>query len=423
MERITGIMAWPENFLTLLCILFTLIKGYGFRKRGFFTPYSSLILFLVLFALPMDLIPFFNNNFFIYIIMMIIYSLIYTLIFVDYPVYNAIATMISCLFVLTTAKKIIIDLLYIIFSPYFSSSVYNMLFYPLFYIAMAFLSIFYQKHPLKTHFRLPAKYWIMMFSIPILTYLNEHIFKIKPDSIQLSFLILIGIYYLSYVITHTYNQYSDSVLLGQRQALQLEHLERISTMVEQVRHDKHEMKNLFFYLQTELELKQYDELEKFVSRNLAKRYDRLEEFNTGNQFIDYLLTQKVNEAKEHHIMVMADVIIPEKLLVEGNDLCSLIMNLMDNAIDASKKEVDGDIIIQIKVEKNYLCVTVSNKSSVDVLKTNPHLKTSKADAANHGIGMRVIRSIVLKYNGIMQNYMHSGRYVVDIMLELPLPKK
>ena len=68
MERITSILAWPENFLTLLCVIFSLVKGYGFRKRGFFTEYSSLILFLVLFALPMDLIPFFHNNFFAYLV-------------------------------------------------------------------------------------------------------------------------------------------------------------------------------------------------------------------------------------------------------------------------------------------------------------------------------------------------------------------
>jgi len=226
-------------------------------------------------------------------------------------------------------------------------------------------------------------------------------------------------YYLSYVITHTYSKYLETVSLGQRQALQLEHLERITSMIDQVRRDKHEMKNLFFYLLAELEMNHYDELKDFISKKLAKRYEQFEEFNTGNKFIDYLLTQKVNEAKSHNIKVTADVILPENLLIEENDLCSLIMNLMDNAIDASKKEINGEIAIQIKVIKKYLSISVSNKSSVDVLKINPHLKTTKADALNHGIGMRVIRSIVSKYNGIMRNYMLDGNYVVDIMLELP----
>ena len=80
------------------------------------------------------------------------------------------------------------------------------------------------------------------------------------------------VYYLSCLI-QIFDP-SHGFMLNQRQALQLEHLERSAALVEQLRRDKHEMKNLFFYLQAELQLKKYDDLETFVEHNLSQRYDR-----------------------------------------------------------------------------------------------------------------------------------------------------
>ena len=171
------ILIWSERLLELLCILLTLIKGYGFRSKGFITKFFSIILFLILFAIPMKLIPLFYDNFYIYLVVIIIYSLIYIILFIDYSVYNAVASMISFLFALTTAKKLIIDLLYIIFSSYYNLNYDNIFYYPFFGITMFALTIFYQKHPLKTDFRLPGKYWFIMFLIPILAYISEHMNK------------------------------------------------------------------------------------------------------------------------------------------------------------------------------------------------------------------------------------------------------
>lgn len=64
-------------------------------------------------------------------------------------------------------------------------------------------------------------------------------------------------------------------------------------------------------------------------------------------------------------------------------LCALLLNLFDNAIEASKKEKQGDIHITIGIVKQYLSVQVKNKSSLDILEQNPHLKTRKADTVHH----------------------------------------
>lgn len=94
------------------------------------------------------------------------------------------------------------------------------------------------------------------------------------------------------------------------------------------------------------------------------------------------------------------------------------MNLLDNAIDASKKEEQKDLHITIGIVKQYLSVQIKNRSSVDVLAQNPAMKTHKPDASHHGLGLKIIRSIVRKYNGILQLTMESGYFCASVLLAL-----
>ena len=116
------------------------------------------------------------------------------------------------------------------------------------------------------------------------------------------------------------------------------------------------------------------------------------------------------------ISFVADVRLPEHLNIENIDLCSILQNLLDNAIDASKKEEVKDIHIKMCQQKNYLSITIKNRSSADVLKTNPGLLTTKADKKAHGIGTRIVKKLVDKYDGAIDYSMDSGYFVVSVLL-------
>ena len=177
------------------------------------------------------------------------------------------------------------------------------------------------------------------------------------------------------------------------------------------------MKNVYFYIQSLIKSGELDELEKFVDTKLVPRYDRLEEFNTGNQMLDYLLTQKINEARDLAIHTYADVRIPSDLPVEDSDLSGLLLNLLDNAIDASRDVKNADIQINIGILKSYLSIQIKNRTNENVLANNPELHTSKTDKTCHGYGLKIVRSIVDKYNGIINIQMEGGYFCIRVMLE------
>lgn len=433
MEILSIIVSWPEDVITFFVLLVTLVSAYSFKENKYINKWASIILFTIIFAIPFNVFDVFYDEFNLYLIMLIGCSLLYALLFVNYDLKNVMTTFVSCLFTFVSIKGCIGILLSLTLSSYVSQYSFNFFSALLYYLAIIAVSAFYKRHALKSTSVQPYSYWFFMFLAPVLIYTADRLQILSYFSIWgsyrvqsfygllqefvLCFLIVL-VYYLSYLMIRNFDHFMEVSMLNQRQALQLEHLERSAALVEQLRRDKHEMKNLFFYLQAELQLKKYDDLETFVEHNLSQRYDRLEEFNTGNKFVDYLLTQKANEAKDSNIKFMADVQLPPEISIEENDLCSLLMNLMDNAIDACRKEKNGDIQLQIHTDSQYLYISIKNCSSVDVLKSNPLLITSKKDSGNHGIGMRVIRSIVTKYQGYFQNHWENGLYVVDIMLTL-----
>lgn len=433
METLSLIIQWPQEIITFFSLLLTLVSTYGFKKNKYLNKWASLILATAIFAIPFHLFDIFFDEFNLYLIMLIICGLIYAVLFIDYSMKYVMTTFVSCLFTFVCVKGCIGILFALTLADTIGWTICTVFSTMLYYLSIVGISAFYRYHALKGTSILPYSYWFFMFLAPVLIYTANRLQVLSYFSIIGSYrvesfygflqevvmcLLIVIVYYLSYLMIRTFDHFTEASMLNQRQTLQLEHLERSVALVEQLRRDKHEMKNLFFYLQAELQLKKYEELEEFVEHNLSRRYERLEEFNTGNQFVDYLLTQKANEAKDASIKFMADVQLPPDLSVDENDLCSLLMNLMDNAIDACRKEEDGDIQLQIHTDSQYLYISIKNRSSIDVVKSNPHLLTSKKDSSNHGIGMRVIRSIVSKYQGYFQNRWESRTYIVDIMLTL-----
>lgn len=148
---------------------------------------------------------------------------------------------------------------------------------------------------------------------------------------------------------------------------------------------------------------------------------KLTDIQTGNTLIDYLLNRKIQEAQKFHIKTYTEIIIPGQLSINEEVLCTILLNLLDNAIEASKQEDTPDIQIVIKCVQNYLLCKISNKVSSNILSENPSLPTSKADVSNHGLGIKIIRSAVESQNGLLNFECEKGYFTASVMLPFNQP--
>ena len=144
----------------------------------------------------------------------------------------------------------------------------------------------------------------------------------------------------------------------------------------------------------------------------------LSEISSGNLLMDYILTRKIQEAHKLNMKTYVEVLVPENLPISDDDLCTILLNLLDNAIEASSLEENPDIQIMMKCNGDYLVIRILNKTSSDILKENPSLSTTKEDKDFHGQGLNIVRNTVQKNNGIFRYVMEGDYFCVTVMIPL-----
>ena len=115
---------------------------------------------------------------------------------------------------------------------------------------------------------------------------------------------------------------------------------------------------------------------------------------TGNNIVDSLINSKIEKAKQNNISITCQIdknCIP---VIDTMSLCIILGNALDNAIEHNSK-TDPFINFSIQKENNFIKIEICN--STDCLFND--LKTTKADAENHGFVISSIRSLVKDNNG------------------------
>lgn len=144
--------------------------------------------------------------------------------------------------------------------------------------------------------------------------------------------------------------------------------------------------------------------------NLYSKYSQV--FHTGNNIIDTVVNVKNTEASQKNISLFADVNI-DKITVKDADLCSILSNLIDNAIEAVDKiENDKTVKLNINQKGNMLFIAMENPSVYNPLENN----FNSQKKGNHGWGTKIISDIVNKYNGNMTMNYDDKIFKIKIML-------
>lgn len=110
--------------------------------------------------------------------------------------------------------------------------------------------------------------------------------------------------------------------------------------------------------------------------------------------------------------------VPRELAVSDIDLCVVIGNLIDNAVEACEKvEPQHQFIrLYIGILRRQLYISVSNATGEAVRKLDEEYITTKR--GNHGHGLKRINNIVNKYDGYINRKNEPGVFVTEIMLPI-----
>lgn len=138
---------------------------------------------------------------------------------------------------------------------------------------------------------------------------------------------------------------------------------------------------------------------------------------TGNAMADAILNSKISLAQSKNIPVLCDAHIPVKLKMSELDLCCIIGNLFDNAIEASQKLPEEQRLIRVYMDMKgtQLYISFTNITATKKLeKVGRGYQTSKGDG--HGFGLVRIDSIIERLDGYLSRNSEDGAFTTEILI-------
>lgn len=195
------------------------------------------------------------------------------------------------------------------------------------------------------------------------------------------------------------------------------HYQEVETMYRQIRGWRHDYRN---HIQTMKVLAAKGDME-----GIKKYLDELDTdlntvdtvVKTGNAMADAILNSKISLAKSKGITVEVDAHIPVKLKMSELDLCVIIGNLFDNAIDASMALSEEQRLIRVYMDmKNtQLYISFTNLTATKKLtKVGNRFRTTKGDG--HGFGLVRIDNIIERLDGYLSRNSEDGAFTTEILI-------
>ena len=174
-----------------------------------------------------------------------------------------------------------------------------------------------------------------------------------------------------------------------------------------LRHDM--VKHFQLLRQMTGEEKVADYLDRLIGQNKKIR----PVIQSGNQMLDILLNSKLSAAVNQGIGV--EIIrsqAPEQIPLSDMELCSLMMNLMDNAIEAASASGAEHPYIKLDLcqKDSFFVFSYENSSTLDW--------ATRKTAPGHGLGLKIIGQIAAQHDDLLESEIGADFYRVTLAIPL-----
>lgn len=214
---------------------------------------------------------------------------------------------------------------------------------------------------------------------------------------------------MSVLVFHIKSQYEMEKELAKLKSEQAELLEREYTTLNnayginaKLFHDLHNhigvLRQLLSHSKTDEAMQYLDELQTPVKKMMDTVW-------TGDETVDYLINSKAVTAEENGIKYQVQVEFPRRTNLQSADLCAILGNLLDNALEAAKQIPSSEqrwIQLTIRRINQMLIIKVENGFLTPPVKKNGALKTLKDENGLHGWGLKSAQAAAEKYDGMVQ---------------------
>ena len=183
----------------------------------------------------------------------------------------------------------------------------------------------------------------------------------------------------------------------------------------QVRTLRHDLRNHLTVVQGLLEQDETDGAARYLREIAASPALSGRRVLCENETANIVLASKAETMDQAGLKGEFAVSLPRKLPIADMDLCALLGNALDNAIEAAVQAEDKQISVRCRVEKGLFMLRVENAMDGEI---RPDLSTTKVDKAAHGFGLAGMREIAERCGGSLETRAGAGRF--ELVACIPL---
>ena len=214
-----------------------------------------------------------------------------------------------------------------------------------------------------------------------------------------------------------FSKHIDKRIAAYQRELIETHYQEVETMYKQIRGWRHDYRNHIQLMKVLAANGDMDAIKDYLDKLDTDLSTVDTVVKTGNAMADAILNSKISLAKSKGIAVKVDAHIPVKLKMSELDLCVIIGNLFDNAIDASMALPEEQRLIRVYMDmKNtQLYISFTNFTATKKLaKVGNRFNTTKGDG--HGFGLVRIDNIIERLDGYLSRNSEDGAFTTEILI-------
>lgn len=223
------------------------------------------------------------------------------------------------------------------------------------------------------------------------------------------------------IIMQLIDMQSKYMLVERQLGFQISHYNKLAEKREFLSEAIHDFKNHLYCMQYLNSCNREKDLNSYIE-DLLDLSSINKIINTGNPVIDALLSEKINFAQKVGIDVKWDLNLPSSINIEYIDLCAVLGNSLDNAIEACIRMTDTtkkkSVLISMNYINCYIVIVISNTYDKELAKNDQRFISTKPNSHLHGFGQKSIARAVKKYNGNIVIKQDENLYKLEIIMSI-----
>lgn len=266
--------------------------------------------------------------------------------------------------------------------------------------------------------------------IPILYNISAYYFgkyTLTNDSMQiriLFFLIVLAAYFL---LTDVFRgtmekqklRYENNIISLEIDAAK-QNLRDFKYMQEQAVIYRHDMRHHFALLSNYLNTNEINKAIDYIKITQKNIESITPQQFCENETVNLILSSFKTRALKNDVQFTTEIVLPDELPIDDTELCTLLSNALENAINAASSIDDKNqrqVKVQSMIRRNMLLILIENTYSGEIAFENNLPKAKKND---HGFGTKSMLAIIDKHNG--ECFFESDSILFTTRIIIPITK-